>query len=160
MKYKKTINQLNLKIKNKEYVYEKLNCLLCKSKNFGTLSKKSRYGISMLVVICENCGLIQTNPRMTEDSIYKFYESEYRKIDQGLQSPNKEFFLRQYNHGVNIFKYIKQITGNEIKNKFIVKIGAGAGGILKYFKEKGNEVLGLDIGSEYIEFGKTQGLNF
>jgi len=156
---KLTIKQLNLKIENNEYVFEKLNCLTCNSKDFQTLSEKSRYGVIMHVVICKNCGLVQTNPRMTKDSLYKFYENEYRKIDQGLESPNQEFFLKQYNHGKNIYNYIKQITGKPIKKKFVVEIGTGSGGILQFFKENDNKVLGLDIDREYIEFGKTKGLN-
>jgi 2-polyprenyl-3-methyl-5-hydroxy-6-metoxy-1,4-benzoquinol methylase len=42
----------------------------------------------------------------------------------------------------------------EIVNACIVEIGCGAGGILQYFKEKGNYVYGVDLGSEYIEFGR------
>lgn len=41
-----------------------------------------------------------------------------------------------------------------IVNALIVEIGCGAGGILQYFKEKGNDVYGVDLGSEYIEFGR------
>lgn len=42
-----------------------------------------------------------------------------------------------------------------IVNARIVEIGCGAGGILQYFKEKGNDVYGADLGSEYIEFGRA-----
>jgi len=41
----------------------------------------------------------------------------------------------------------------------ILEIGCGAGGILKYFKEKGFYVEGIDLGQEYIEYGKSKGLN-
>ncbi len=43
----------------------------------------------------------------------------------------------------------------EIVNAFIVEIGCGAGGILQYFKDKGHDVYGVDLGSEYIEFGRA-----
>ena len=39
-----------------------------------------------------------------------------------------------------------------------MEIGAGAGGILKPFKDKKNQVWGLDLDSEYINFGKNQGI--
>ena len=42
-----------------------------------------------------------------------------------------------------------------IANARIVEIGCGAGGILQYFKEKGNYVYGVDLGSGYIEFGRN-----
>ena len=42
----------------------------------------------------------------------------------------------------------------------MLEVGTGAGGILQYFKEKGNKVYGCDLGSEYIDFGKKRyGLN-
>ena len=43
----------------------------------------------------------------------------------------------------------------EIVNALIVEIGCGAGGILQYFKDNGNEVYGVDLDSEYIEFGRV-----
>ena len=42
-----------------------------------------------------------------------------------------------------------------IVNALIVEIGCGAGGILQYFKDNGNDIYGVDLGSEYIEFGRA-----
>ncbi len=113
----------------------------------------------MSVVICKNCGLIQTNPRLSESNYFEFYENEYRPFYHSRDVPTEEFFLKQYNHGKLIYEFLQNITKDEIKNKFIVEIGTGAGGILQYFKEKNNEILGLDLDSNYIKFGNQKGLN-
>ena len=58
------------------------------------------------------------------------------------------------NGGGGIYQYISENMKRGIVNARIVEIGCGAGGILQYFKEKGNDVYGVDLGSEYIEFGR------
>ena len=132
-------------------------CCVCDGKNFEILSEKDRYGLYVPVVICKDCGLIQTNPRMTQEAYNQFYEHEYRKLYVGKDAPadKDDFFKSEYKHGRGIFQYISENMKREIDNALIVEIGCGAGGILQYFKDKGNEVYGVDLGSEYIEFGRV-----
>ncbi|MGI0073218.1 MAG: class I SAM-dependent methyltransferase [Nitrosotalea sp.] len=150
--------QLENKINNKKYVFEKISCLVCGSNSFEQLSEKDRYGLYMSVVICKKCGLVQTNPRMNLESYTEFYDVEYTKLYNYTIDATKEF-QDQYKKGELIYEYIEQVTGQPIKNKFIVEIGTGAGGILKYFQDHGNEVFGIDLGHEFIEYGKKKGLN-
>lgn len=56
--------------------------------------------------------------------------------------------------GGGIYLYISENMKRAIAKARIVEIGCGAGGILQYFKEKGSYVYGVDLGSEYIEFGR------
>lgn len=155
----KTKNEIEKKISNKAYMFEKVNCIICNSNDFQLLSEKDRYGLYMPVVICKRCGLVQTNPRMNQKSYNEFYDSDYAKLYVGEEKPTENVFSKQYNHGAYIYDCIKRFSGASIQNKFIVELGTGAGGILQYFKEKNNEVYGVDLGSEYIEFGKQKGLN-
>jgi len=152
--------QIEKKIERGMYSFEEVSCCICGGKNFKTLSEKDRYGLYVSVVICKDCGLIQTNPRMTQESYNQFYDTEYRKLYTGKIIPTEEFFKNQYNKGKRIFKYLQEKLKININNLNILEVGTGAGGILKYFKEKGNEVYGCDLGSEYIDFGKKRyGLN-
>lgn len=41
-----------------------------------------------------------------------------------------------------------------INNLFVLEIGCGASGILKYFKDNGCTVKGIDLGEEFIAYGK------
>jgi 2-polyprenyl-3-methyl-5-hydroxy-6-metoxy-1,4-benzoquinol methylase len=156
---KKAIKQLNENIRNRNYKFETIDCIICGSANFQLLSKKDKFGLLHNVVICKECGLVQTNPRMVEDSYKKFYDTEYRSSGMAKSLTKDKFFLKQKKRGWRIHNYLEKILGEKIENKFIMEIGTGAGGILQYFKEKNNQVLGLDLGSEYIEYGKKQGLN-
>ncbi len=153
-----TKKQLENKINSKKYFFEKILCIVCGSNNFEQLSEKDRYGLCMSVVICKKCGLVQTNPRMNFDSYNEFYDIEYRKLYNGT-SDASEIFSGQYETGKLIYEYIESVTGESIKKKIIVEIGTGAGGILKFFQDHNNEVFGIDLGSEFIEYGKKKGLN-
>ena len=145
-------------VKTKRYLFEKIKCIVCGSDDFQQLSGKDRVGLCTSIVICKKCGLILTNPRMTQKSYNDFYDKEYRRIQCGEASA-KKYFLSQYERGKNVYRFVKNITGTSLKNKFVVEIGTGAGGILKYFKDHDNEVYGNDLGSEYISFGRSQGIN-
>ena len=157
IKMKKEIDR---KIEKDIYSFERIPCCICGGNNFETLSEKDRYGLYVPVVICNDCGLIQTNPRMTQDSYNQFYDIEYRKLYVGKIIPTEEFFKKQYYKGKKIYQYLENNLKINLANRKVLEVGTGAGGILQYFKEKGNEAYGCDLGSEYIEFGKKRyGLN-
>ncbi|MDA3781230.1 MAG: class I SAM-dependent methyltransferase [Bacteroidales bacterium] len=152
---KKTVE---LKIRNGEYSFEELmSCPSCRGKKFETLSEVDRYGFEISTVICMECGLIFANPRFNQESYIKFYDSEYRCLYSSSAMATEVFWANQKKQGKKIFDYLSKIR--EIKNLDIAEIGVGAGGILKYFQEKENNVAGVDFGQEYLSYGKKNGLN-
>ena len=146
--------QIERKIEEGVYSFEEVPCCVCGGRNFELLSQKDRYGLYMAVVICKNCGLIQTNPRMMQEAYEQFYDIEYRKLYVGKEIPTEEFFKGQYQRGKRIYGYLKESLGIDLTNLKVLEVGAGAGGILYYFGEKGNEIYGCDLDSEYIAFGR------
>lgn len=155
----KAKNELESKISKKEYKFEKVNCLICNSSQFKKLAEKDRYGLSVSTVICKNCGLVQTNPRMNEESYIKFYDLEYRRLYVGEEQVPSHLFELKSQQGKNILKYLEKVTKQKITKKFVVDIGTGSGGVLYPFKMQKNEVLGLDYGSLYLNYGRKKGLN-
>lgn len=156
LKYKKIMED---KIESGEYEFESVNCVVCGNRDFEPLSEKDRFGLYMPVVICKTCGLIQTNPRMNQESYNQFYDLEYRELAEGENRTPANRFSSQKNRGEKIFDFVEKNLEKPFKNKFVVEIGTGAGGILQAFKEKGNTVFGVDLGSEYINYGKNRGLD-
>ena len=129
-------NQIETKISQGFYKFERIQCCICNSNKFKKLSNKDRYGLYMPVVICEQCGLIQTNPRMTQESYNEFYNEEYRNLYMGFENPTKSFFLDQYAGGSLLFSYLVQngCLRKPYNDKLILEVGCGAGGLLQYFK--------------------------
>ncbi|KAF5431163.1 2-polyprenyl-3-methyl-5-hydroxy-6-metoxy-1,4-benzoquinol methylase [Candidatus Methanophagaceae archaeon] len=146
--------QIESKIEDGTYSFEEVPCCVCGGRNCEILSEKDRYGLYVPVVICKDCGLIQTNPRMTQEAYNQFYELEYSKLyREGLIDV---FFKFQYERGKEIYQYLKNNLKIDLINLKVLEVGTGVGGILYAFKEKGNEVYGCDLGSEYIAFGRDK----
>jgi 2-polyprenyl-3-methyl-5-hydroxy-6-metoxy-1,4-benzoquinol methylase len=148
--------QINQKVAAEAYRFEEIPCCICDGYNFAPLAEKDRYGLYAPVVICKTCGLVQTNPRMDEKSYNLFYNSEYRKLYLGKKIPDEEYFSGQYGRGRNIYKFLQR---NGVLNKReqamnVLEVGCSTGGILKYFRDKGCSVRGIDLGEEYLEYGR------
>ena len=148
------------KINSKHYKLENISCPICLNKDdVDTVSEKERYGFKLGTVICKKCGFSYLQPRLTLNSYAEFYDKEYRDFYTGNKGPSKDFYQTQLRQGEVIYTYLKKNLKKEISGKFVVEIGPGAGGILDYFKQKGNDVCGFDYGSEYIEYGKKKGID-
>ena len=146
---------VDLKVSKGIYRLEKVPCCICGNESFQELARKDRYGLSVSVVICRDCGLIQTNPRMDQCAYDNFYNEEYRKLYVGTEVATENFFKNQYNKGKSIHNFFLKhdLIKKSPKDLFIFEVGCGAGGILQYFKEQGFKVKGIDLGKEYLEYG-------
>ena len=164
------LNELQLAIKKQVqekiargiYQFESVPCVICKGNDFELLSEKDRYGLYMPVVICQHCGLIQTNPRMNQDSYNQFYRYEYRRLYNGVEVPTEHFFALEYRRGKAIYDYLfkNNILKEFSAQPFVLEVGCSAGGILQYFKKKGCRVKGVDLDEEYVHYGrKTHSLD-
>ena len=91
--------QIERKIEEGVYSFEEVPCCVCGGRNFEILSEKDRYGLYVRVVICKDCGLIQTNSRMTQESYNQFYKLEYWKFYTGDKTPPDDFFKSEYKRG-------------------------------------------------------------
>lgn len=142
-------------IKNGNYNFESICCSICGSTDSELLTEKDRYGLTCHVVICKICGLTYINPRMTQDSYNRFYDGEYRKLYIGVESPAKLYFYARYKKADKILNFIKSTNpALEFKSLNVLEIGCADGGILYYFKDQGHNVKGVDLGSEYLKFGR------
>lgn len=140
------------------YQYEAYHCECgATEENFEILSEKDRYGLNVRTVICRKCGLVMTNPRLTQAAYDYFYDMEYGKLYRDQDKMDAPYFMKRVMAGKAIYDFINQNNG--VMPKEILEIGCAAGGILYYFKEQGCNVTGVDLGSAYIEYGRELGLN-
>ena len=155
------VGEINLKIGRGEYRFSERACPVCNAGDDLLLSEKDRYGLWMPVVICECCGLVRTNPQMTGETLEAFYNSEYRKLYSGQVLPNDEIFSKQFIRGRRIIQHIRSLNlFPKWHGLRVLEIGCGAGGVTKAFQESGCRAEGLDLGAQYVEYGKrVHGLN-
>lgn len=153
------IKSIESKIESGQYLFEKIPCAICGGSSFDCISDKDRYGLYLPVVVCRQCGLVQTNPRMNQESYNQFYNSEYRRLYHATEQPTEEWFTGQQYTGSWIFKYLEEsgvLKGRNPSETLVLEVGCGSGGILQYFKEKGFQVKGIDLGDEYLQHGKVK----
>ena len=149
-------NKIAQKINDGLYRNENIECPICNTSQSELIGKKDRYGLSYKTNICINCGLVYTNPRMDQESYNQFYNEDYRKLYVGNTSPNFNFFNTQRNNGKKIYSYLTEHNLIQKPSSFILEIGCGAGGIVDVFKENGHKIKGIDLGKEYINYGKEK----
>lgn len=151
--------ELNRKIANNEFDTESVPCL-CGSLGFDRLFTFDRYEINQDTVVCRRCGLIQSNPRMTESSCKVFYEKDFYR---NLYTPNVD--LEGYTKskfsidaGKEIFDTINRSFPISKSTK-VLEIGAGGGWNLGVFNEHCEQVTGIEYSHKLVELGKTYGIN-
>lgn len=145
-----------LKVARGVYPTEEKPCPVCGEPGGEKLSEKDRYGVPLSVVICPRCGLIRTEPRMTQGAYTDFYQTDYREMYGGKEKPDAEFFEQQLRHGreiVALFESNGTIVGPDL---LVVEVGCGAGGILKAFQERGAKAIGCDLGEEFLAYGREK----
>lgn len=153
----KYLNILNNKIEKTQYEYESFSCECGNKEDFEVLAEKDRYGIPIRTVICLKCGLIMTNPRMTQKSYDSFYAEEYPYIYRAISAPDDNYFNRRVEYGKTVVRFIETYGGKVGKD--VLEIGCASGGIVKAFEDAGYHATGIDLSAQYIEYGKSKGLN-
>jgi 2-polyprenyl-3-methyl-5-hydroxy-6-metoxy-1,4-benzoquinol methylase len=150
---KKAKSAIERKIADRTYTFEQVICPVCGRQRYELLAQKDRYGLPCDTVICKDCGLLITNPAMDSKSLSRFYSEDYRKLYTGRANADFSFFENQHKRGKRIANLIKQHAEASLQSKFVMEVGCGAGGILLAFREEGANVLGLDLGADYLEYG-------
>jgi len=118
--------RFNKQINNGTIKFESVPCL-CGCVDFDRIASIDRYGILQETVVCRKCGLIQSNPRMTEDSYKKFYESDqYRKIYDNMSLSEYTEWKYQTHSGKQIFEVVNRIVPLNVSSN-VLEIGAGGG---------------------------------
>lgn len=148
------------KVASGRYVYEKVPCAVCNGNDFETLAEKDKHGLAITTVVCRNCGLIQTNPRMTKKTAAAFYKDEFRDLYEGGEVLRDDTFQNQYAFGKTTERLLSAKTGIQSwKGKVIVEIGCGTGGTLKYFQDRGCMVYGAEYDPDCVQYARSKGIN-
>jgi len=145
---------------NKGSFYQEYDCDCGEKKeHLEIIAEKDRYGLKVRTCLCKKCGLVMTNPRMDTEANAYFYDKLYNPIYRAVYKIDEGQWESQIASGRKIYEYIK--TNADIKKiKSVLEIGCCTGGNLVSFREGGiNECDGIDLGVDYLKFGRDYGLN-
>ncbi len=142
---------------NEEISYVDLSCINCNLSDYKKLYDNDRHGILQKTVMCNNCGLVYSNPRMTKNSLEYFYSSNlYREIYQKSDDFEHSFKIKIEEAKKNLetkkpnFEkyypglFVDFISDLNINYNSVCEIGAGYGTNLIYFTKLGKKTFGLE----------------
>lgn len=154
------INQFNAKIAQGDYRLIDNRCLCGNNRSEldTVLVEKDRYGINIPSVLCGRCGLIRSEKLLDAESTQGFYSEEYRAIYTEAGATDA-FFEDQRRRGQYLLSLFTQCCPEVSSIKSVFEIGCGAGGVLLPFKEQGYDCIGCDYNQEYLDYGRSQGID-
>lgn len=132
-------------------------CPLCSEVRFSLFDKSLNHGVEITNLICHTCGLVFQSPRMDEESIEHYYQSEYihqhQKADQVTRKEQGVQAARA-KHLVDLVVSSGLEVGNHLD------IGASTGRLMKsMIGIYGCQSFGVEPSEVYRAYANQQGLN-
>ena len=154
------LSSLQEKLDSRQYEVEQVACL-CGRDEGQLVARRDRYALPVDTHLCRHCGTMWTSPRLTDDSLSQFYEHDYRSIYVGHAQAPDSFFNQQLAKGQAIYEFVAPALTHLRStdgSPRVYDVGCGAGGMLIPFREQGWQVVGCDLGSDYLARGRAAGL--
>ena len=139
-----------------EGAYEYMgNPCVCGSTKPFKLTASDRYGLSVDTHLCFNCGVIRTSPCLTEESLSRFYKTDYLGIYETTDVSIDKRFAEQKVCGEKRLDFMKDYLP---ATPIVFDVGCHTGGVLMAFKNAGARCYGCDLTSSGFQPGQDAGL--
>lgn len=138
-----------------------LNCPYCKSTKLMTLSDVDRFALTFETKLCNECGLVFTNPQIKENYLPEYYNRFYHPLIFGEVEVKEYLFANK--QGQKIFNIVDKFL--QKKEVAVFEVGAGAGSNLIGFKKEAEkfgincELHGLEYSQDYVVSANANGIN-
>ena len=126
-------------------------CEICGLKNFKVIATEIREGPG-IINKCNSCGLIMQDIIQTNEEIEEYYNKEYQKTNS-LQIGKEQSPREHFDDRVKTFEHLlNNILPLLRPNMKILEIGCGTGELLFLIKPYVQEVVGIEIHKQYVDF--------
>ncbi|MEO8426486.1 MAG: class I SAM-dependent methyltransferase [Verrucomicrobiota bacterium] len=128
-------------------------CNLCGAVEVVELGCKDRDGQPLRTVICQECGLVWTDPRPREEAIKKFYAEEYRVRYKGTWQPK----LKHVYRGGLVARARYFTLRSFLKSQdAILDVGSGGGELVYLLRGLGYNARGIEPNEGYARYAKDE----
>jgi ubiquinone/menaquinone biosynthesis C-methylase UbiE len=126
-------------------------CNLCGGSDVAVLSNSSRSGKPLRTVLCNDCGLVWSDP--LPHNPRSFYEDDYRVAYKGTFTPKPKHILRAGKVALSR----RKLLGNWIAQpKKILDVGTGGGEFAYLLQSLGHDVNGIEPNKGYALYSKQE----
>ena len=150
------------KIRTQYHMEALANCPHCGGHRFTPLSRQERSGLPTSVVICRDCALIFTNPRLDAESLGDHYMKDYRDIERGdLPDIHHFMFDLQNSKATQISTFLADAGLAIPGGARLTDIGCGEGGLLAGLAagKSSMQVVGYELNVAATAFGRSKGMD-
>jgi len=134
---------------------QKIDCPLCGGKNFKNLFYKDE----MIVVECKTCGLIFTNPQLSQEELSAHYDKNYYYSPGKDPKDNTRYFdyNARYLNGKEkmrfkeIFEKLKKLAAQKGR---LLDVGCASGFFIDEANKKGWRAEGIEVSKWAADWGK------
>lgn len=156
LEQKKARSELLETIRNEDMA--KFACPICSQppSRSITLGRIDRHNLPLTTVICLECGSPRSKEVLRSESLENFYGNNYRRLYHTSNGPDDDFFRDQFTRGLRLAKIVEPFLESRAR---VLEIGCGAGGIVSAFLDRGYQPTGIDFDVDYLEFGRSRGLD-
>lgn len=137
-----------------------VNCPICDCSNYELIATRDRVGLQVDTVLCSNCPTMYSRKRLDNRSLSVFYSDHYRPMYGGIEHPDEDWFRQQSKIGEPILEWLTEqgLLQYSLDGLIVVEIGAGAGGLLEPFRQRGARTIGIDYDVRYLALGRKMGI--
>jgi len=131
-------------------------CDLCGSASHQVFSTRGRHGSRLITVICQECGMVFTKPRLTEKENAAFYHDRYWGEYKSESVPDEIFFKRRLPKIRSMLAQLRPYLRPGVK---VLEIGCSVGALLWSMKNQVGSTghfIGIEAHHGHAKFAREQ----
>ena len=130
-------------------------CPLCQFGQHRQFAITQFRGLRVENWICNRCGFVFQNPRMTEEEKDAFYARSYRQVYQGYNGPTEKDLVIQGERAKTLLEVVKRLISTVNVH---LDIGCSAGLLIEAFQKALNcRSIGVEPGDTYRIYSQEKG---
>jgi len=151
-------------IKNGKIRTEEVTACQCGCRDLEKIAEIDRFGLPFGSLICKECGLVITSPRIAAESLPEYYDKFYHVLNYGHLHVHDQQALFRLWQGNKIYRMLKTYLP-DVKELFVLEIGAGTGNVLKELTAEAAKegvtvnATGTEYSTDCIEECRQAGIN-
>ncbi|MCU0661396.1 MAG: class I SAM-dependent methyltransferase [Myxococcota bacterium] len=148
-------NRAQARIDDGTYAVESSACL-CGDRESKLIAERDGYGLRLPTVMCLRCGLLRSEPRLSEPSWKRFIGEDLPAMATEATAPLDRLFDEQVTQGAVLAREMPSLLAQV---STVYEVGCGAGGRLIPLKKLGKTVTGCDKDERLLALGRSKGLD-